>query len=256
MSNGERREAERGLIGQCPICEVPLKPKCGRIRVPYWSHPPGHFEHRWEPETEWHRNWKNAFPKEWQEVGHRAENGERHLADVKTAHGQVLEFQHSNISDDERSSREAIYGQMCWVVDGMRSKNDRKKFVTALHLGRLVPGSFRTYIVPTGSSELLRKWENSQKLVMFDFGELEEFSDPFRFGAPVLWGALPGWKNGEAVLRPIYRTGFLDSMTKNEPLVGIEGALEPLRVEAQPRLAPRGHRRLDSNVHSRRYRIR
>lgn len=35
------------------------------------------------------------------------------LADVKTVHGQVLEFQHSAISEEERSSREAIYEPMC-----------------------------------------------------------------------------------------------------------------------------------------------
>ena len=48
---------------------------------------------------------------------HRAQNGERHLADMKTTHGQVLEFQHSAISEEERASREAIYRpMMCWVA--------------------------------------------------------------------------------------------------------------------------------------------
>lgn len=243
MSNGERREAERGLIGKCPICEVPVRPRCGRIRVPHWYHPSGHFDHRWEPETEWHRKWKDRFPKEWQEICHRAENGERHLADVKTVHGQVLEFQHSEISDEERFSREAIYSQMCWVVDGLKLKNDRQNFFETLRRGRVLQHSLLTYVVPTGSSMLLHKWENSQKLVMFDFGEREEPSDPVHLGAPVLWGALPARQRGGAVLRPIYRTQFLDSMTKNEPLVGIEGAVEPVRVGAPPRLAPRDHRR-------------
>ena len=237
MSNGERREAERGIIGQCPICEVPLTPKCGRIRVPHWSHPRGHFDHHWEPETEWHRRWKNMFPKDWQEVLHRAENGERHLADVKTARGQVLEFQHSEISEEERSSREAIYGEMHWVVDGSRLKNDRKSFVKALHLGRRLQQNPLTCAVPTASSMLLRKWENSQKIVVFDFGKLEDSFGSFSFAAPVLWMSLPELQNGETVLRPISRSGFVDIMSKPH-------VVEPVRAPGPIWRRPRGYGRL------------
>jgi hypothetical protein len=237
MSNGERREAERGLIGKCPICEVPVRPKCGKIRVPHWYHPPGHSEHRWEPETEWHRRWKDRFPKEWQEVCHRAENGERHLADVKTARGQVLEFQHSPISDEERSSREAIYREMCWVVDGSGSKNGRKTFVKALHVGRVLQQNPLKCAVPTASSTLLRKWEASQKVVVFDFGELEHSFGSFSFAAPVLWMSLPERQNGETVLRPIYRSEFVDIMSK-PPVV------EPVRAPGPIWRSPRGYGRL------------
>jgi hypothetical protein len=237
MSNGERREAERGIIGQCPICEVSLTPKCGRIRVPHWSHPRGHFDHHWEPETEWHRRWKNMFPKDWQEVLHRAEDGERHLADVKTARGQVLEFQHSEISEEERSSREAIYGEMYWVLDGSRLKNDRKSFVKALHLGRRVQQNPLTCAVPTASSMLLRKWENSQKFVVFDFGELEDSFGSFSFAAPVLWMSLPERQNGETMLKPISRSGFVDLMSKPP-------AVEPARAPGPIWRRPRGYGRL------------
>jgi competence protein CoiA len=230
--NSERGEAVRGLKGTCPICEVPVTPRCGRFRVPHWSHPPGIVDHHWEPETEWHRRWKDFFPKECQEVCHRAENGERHLADVKTAHGQVLEFQHSAISEEERSSREAIYQPMCWVVNGLRLKNDRQKFFEVLRLGLVVQENPLTFVVPTASCLLLRKWENSQRLVVFDFGEIEESTDPLHFGAPVLWTSRPGRQKGETLLMPIYRARFLDGMIKNEPLIGVKGALTPVRVPA------------------------
>jgi len=49
----------------------------------------------WENETQWHRDWKNHFPVEWQEVVQIAEDGEKHIADVKTSEGWVVEFQHS-----------------------------------------------------------------------------------------------------------------------------------------------------------------
>jgi len=241
--NDGKREAEHGLTGTCPICEVPVKPRCGRIRVPHWYHPPGIFDHHWEPETEWHRRWKDLFPKECQEVCHRAENGERHLADVKTAHGQVLEFQHSAISEAERTSREVIYGLMCWVVNGLRLKNDRAKFFQAVRSGLVVQENPLTIVVPTANSVLLRKWENSQKLAVFDFGELEEPSDPVKFGAPILWTARPGRQLGETVLMPIYRARFVDAMLKNEPLIGVKGAVTPVRVPAPSWMRPRRNRR-------------
>jgi hypothetical protein len=241
--NDEKREAKDGLKGTCPICEVPVRPRCGRIRVPHWYHPPGIFDHHWEPETEWHRKWKDLFPKECQEVCHRAENGERHLADVKTAHGQVLEFQHSAISEAERTSREAIYGLMCWVVNGLRLKNDRAKFFQAVRSGLVVQANPLTIVVATASSTLLRKWENSQKLVVYDFGELEESTDPVPFGAPVLWTSRPGRQIGETVLMPIYRERFIDAMLKNGPLIGVKGAVTPVRVPAPHWMRPRRSRR-------------
>lgn len=40
-----------------------------------------------------------------------------HRADIRTPAGWVLEFQHSSISADEITEREAFYGQMVWIVD-------------------------------------------------------------------------------------------------------------------------------------------
>src|SRR5262245_14000390 len=80
---------------------------------------------------------------------HVAENGERHVADVKTPHGQVLEFENSPISEEERSSREAIYRPMCWAVNGLRLKNDRQKFFEALRLRQMVQGNPLIVAVPT-----------------------------------------------------------------------------------------------------------
>lgn len=220
--NDEKREAERGLTGACPICEVPVKPRCGRIRVPHWYHPPGHFDHRWEPETEWHRNWKNLFPKECQEVCHRAENGERHLADVKTVHGQVLEFQNSPISEEERASREAIYRPlMCWVVNGLKAKNDRRKFFEALRLRKVASTNPLTFVVSMEECVLLRKWESSQTFVFLDFGEAADANDTVRFDQPVLWTLRPGTPKGQAVLMPVNRAHFVEAMIRGEPVKGL-----------------------------------
>src|SRR5215471_3563051 len=112
LVDGERREAQRGLSGKCPGCGRAMIPKCGerRLRVWHWAHRGTHTcDYLREPETEWHRAWKNKFPEDWQEKPHRSEDGEKHIADVKTDRGIVIEFQHSFLHRDERESREKFY---------------------------------------------------------------------------------------------------------------------------------------------------
>ena len=80
-------------------------------------------------ETEWHRAWKNKFPADYQEfIQHDGQSGERHIADVRTPHGLVIEFQHSHLKLLERAARERFYGNMVWVVDGTRLQRDYPRF--------------------------------------------------------------------------------------------------------------------------------
>src|SRR5687768_14884017 len=110
---GQRCEARPGLSAKCPSCEAALIAKCGDHRVWHWAHRGVRVcDPWWESETEWHRAWKNEFPTEWQEVVHIAANGEKHVADVKTNNGTVIEFQHSFLSTKERLSREMFYRKM------------------------------------------------------------------------------------------------------------------------------------------------
>jgi hypothetical protein len=106
---GKRREAEPGLSGKCQGCGNAMIAKCGQHRVRHWAHRgTRNCNSWWEPETEWHRAWKNHFPEDWQEVDHQSEGGEKHRADVKTESGVVLEFQHSLLRQDEREARETF----------------------------------------------------------------------------------------------------------------------------------------------------
>lgn len=36
--NGEKREAQKGLIGVCIGCDQPVIPKCGPIKIHHWAH--------------------------------------------------------------------------------------------------------------------------------------------------------------------------------------------------------------------------
>jgi competence protein CoiA len=83
----------------------------------------------WEPEAEWHRGWKNRFSDSWQEVVlPDPHTGERHVADVQTASGLVIEFQRSSIHSDEMQARETFYGNMIWVLDGCQNDADKYNF--------------------------------------------------------------------------------------------------------------------------------
>lgn len=168
--NDARNEAKKGLSGTCPNCGSPMTPKCGEKKIHHWSHK-GKLECDpwWENETEWHRTWKGYFPTEWQEVVHRDEvTGEKHIADVKTNKGWVLEFQHSFLKPEERKSRNDFYKKISWVVDGTRLKGDLQKVLNALNSGK--PMNQLVLKITPESCSLFRDWISTHAPIFFDFG--------------------------------------------------------------------------------------
>ena len=101
LVKGVKESPTPKMEASCAFCGAKVISKCGDIKLWHWAH----YSKRdcdvwWENETEWHRNWKGKFPVEWQEVIHYADDGEKHIADVKTGHGCILEFQHSFITNE------------------------------------------------------------------------------------------------------------------------------------------------------------
>ena len=172
LINGQRQEAQPNLSGECPTCGHLMVAKCGEVKIWHWAHRGHrHCDPWWENETEWHRTWKGQFPDSWQEVRHPAENGIKHIADVKTEHGWVIEFQHSYIQPEERRSRDSFYPKLCWVVDGTRRKRDREQFAKALNEGTRVRTKSPVWRVHWDKCGLLREWTGSSALIFFDFGD-------------------------------------------------------------------------------------
>lgn len=182
---GKRCEATKGAIGECPSCGSEMIARCGEVRVDHWAHKGRrHCDPWWENETDWHRAWKDEFPKDWQEVIHYADDGEKHIADVKTPQGWVLEFQHSAIKSEERIARTEFYPKLIWVIDGTRRKNDHKQFFRDW----TYMGSFNTKPpierIFKGDSRMLEEWDGLSSPVFIDFGHLETNPD-------ALWCLLP-----------------------------------------------------------------
>ena len=190
---------------------MPMIAKCGQHKLWHWAHKSRmHCDPLWESETEWHREWKNKFSKDWHEVIHfDPATGEKHIADVKTDKGLVLEFQHSVMKPEELRSREKFYDNMVWIVDGCRGELDSAHFGLSLG-GRIsespVAYSLRWY----GRSKLFENWIQATKPVFIDFGQNN------------LWRLVmfdPSTKKG--ALGPIGREYLIEDLTQGNPLARI-----------------------------------
>lgn len=177
IADGNKAEAKPGLIGQCPSCGSELIPRCGNIKIHHWAHKSVKIcDNWWENETQWHRDWKNHFPVEWQEVVQTAEDGEKHIADVKTSEGWVVEFQHSYLKHEERVSRDRFYGpKLVWVVDGNGTRNIKQfqKIIGTKEIANLESSELIAKDNLLEKSNLIEAWSNLSGHVIFDFGNSE-----------------------------------------------------------------------------------
>lgn len=199
LINGQKKVPAPKMEGLCPCCEAKVISKCGDIKLWHWAH----YSKRdcdiwWENETQWHRDWKGFFPTDWQEVIHRADDGEKHIADVKTKHVCVLEFQHSFISKEERTSRNDFYPSLVWVVDGLRRKRDKDQFFNALSSGVQLIASPLLIKISTDECNLVQEWGSGNTSVFFDFGEEQR-----------LWWLLPFKHNSFSYIVPFSRQEFI-----------------------------------------------
>ncbi len=230
LVNGNKVEATKGAKGLCSFCGSELIAKCGEIKVNHWAHKGTRScDPWWENETDWHRSWKNYFPQEWQEVIHTNEvSGEKHIADVKTDSGWVLEFQHSYLNPEERRSRNAFYSKLVWVVDGTRRKTDKPQFETAIKESTLELNNPPIQIIHVTFAQecrLLKEWHDNNVLIFFD---LQETKDPTQSR---LWFLFPKIETNKAYLWPFSRQMFIEMHNQNIFDVFYENTILPIQKE-------------------------
>lgn len=174
LINDSKVEATKGAKGICPSCSAELIAKCGQVKINHWAHKGArNCDPWWENETEWHRLWKNNFPRESQEICLIDEQtGEKHIADVRTSHGLTIEFQHSFINQQERISRESFYKNMIWVVDGTRLKKDYPRFIKG-HGDFRMTNKQGIFLVDFPDECFPASWLGSSVPVIFDFLGIE-----------------------------------------------------------------------------------
>ncbi|MFI5305225.1 MAG: competence protein CoiA [Nitrospiria bacterium] len=201
LVNGTRQEAQPDLSGVCPACHQAMVAKCGEIKIWHWAHQGVRLcDLWWENETEWHRAWKGQFPVNWQEVVHQAETGEKHISDVKTDRGWVIEFQHSYLKPEERRSRDMFYRKLIWVVDGTRRKRDRAQVLNAWKGGVPLNGNPLARRISSDTCTLLREWASSDAPIFFDVRDIDF----------LLW-FFPKDADGSAYLTTFPRAKFIES---------------------------------------------
>jgi competence protein CoiA len=183
LVNAYKTDPQPKLHGQCPHCGEAVVSKCGKVKVWHWSHKSTKIcDPWWENETEWHRAWKDKFPKEWQEISALdGETCEIHIADVKTSYGLVVEFQHSPMPLEEMAARERFYGNMIWIVDGLRSELDVSYFRLGLGSTPIQTNPLAYGFAWYGTSRLMHNWSDAKARVFIDFGE------SLSSGPPVVW---------------------------------------------------------------------
>jgi len=212
--DGVRKLPAKGNVGQCPNCGEAVIAKCGNQRIHHWAHKSTRAcDAWWENETQWHIDWKNRFPSDWHEISQTDQSGERHIADIKRPDGFVVEFQHSHISDEERRKREEFYGTMVWIVDGTRLKRSVSEFQEVLTNARLVIKTPPTFQVAIDESSLIKKWITSDKVVYFDFGDVEIASDKVGYdNNSIVWRLDPSSTDYQAFLTPLFKTRLVSDI--------------------------------------------
>jgi len=245
LVDGEKREAKTGLKGLCPSCQSQMIPRCGDLRDDHWAHKgKRQCDPWWENETRWHRAWKNNYPKNSQEVVHfDQDSGEKHIADVKTLDGLIIEFQHSYIKAEESKSRELFYKKMLWVVDGTRLKRDFKRFLKGINNVHST-NKKGVYILHFPVECFPKTWLNSSVPVIFDFmGTIDkpDFIDAKDILRSMLYMLLPKANSDSRVLIQIDRASFIKGTLDGtlffkepkQPTPDIQRRVQP-RVRREP----------------------
>lgn len=250
LVNNQRIKAQPGLKGQCSGCEQDVVAKCGTQKIWHWAHRATKACDSWsEPETEWHRAWKNKFPHEWQEViQHDTQTGEKHIADIRTDHDLVIEFQHSRLDSQEQVAREQFYKNMIWIVDGTRLKRDIPRFTKGSNLLRRTAA--QGYFLLACPEECFPKnWLESSVPVIFDFMGTTN-TDERDIIRNTLWCLLPGRAEGSAVVVAMSREQLVSVAPTRPTLIDVDGTMKTFKelIQIQRRASLASQRRQENKI--------
>ena len=176
--NGEKTDAIPNTKGVCPLCDRTVYSKCGEINIWHWAHLKDESCDSWyEPETEWHKNWKYVFGKDVSEIVIK-KDGIKHIADVYTTENVVIELQNSPIQKQIIRKRENFYGErMIWLINGNAFKQNFLISSTSIYdddiyliLHDLVQTDKLKKDFRFSWSWARKSWEDVERHVFIDFG--------------------------------------------------------------------------------------
>ena len=212
-------DAPRGSHGICPSCGDELISRQGEMNTWHWAHKNGHVCDKWyEPKGAWHCWWQNQFDKAWQEVVivKKGDDGQeiKHVADICTDEGWIIEFQYSSIRPEMIRAREAFYGKkMVWVVSGTSRWRDLEKRSQLFNLDFVQSKNGLFYAILPDGNAFNRRWRESERLVFLDY--YGTFKEPAS-GINLLC-LLPKFKDvEERVIVRISQEEFIEKFKQNK----------------------------------------
>lgn len=173
---------------RCPLCDAEVIAKCGDINIHHWAHKKAESCDSWtEPETYWHKSWKESFPIQNREFVFKRD-GKKHFADLYTDSKIVIELQNSSISSKTIEERENFYGEkMLWVINGGIYRErisflvdgdpvDEENNHSYQTFIRLCHNKVNEYLDTNKEFEFywdypIRSWKNAKRPVFIDFNE-------------------------------------------------------------------------------------
>ena len=226
LVDNQRASPQPGLLGVCCYCGRRMISKCGRYVRWHWAHERRSSCDPWqENETEWHMAWKDRFPKEFQEVIHIDDmTKEKHIADVKTGAGTVVEVQHSRISDSELQSREDFYGNMIWIVD---ARDKHGWFLLGTSSDPIGHDPLCYHFEWWSRGTLVKRWSEARKPVFFDTLFRSKYTEGIELGSDnhALWRLLEfDTKTNRGVIAPVRADWVIEAALNggDMPLMGCE----------------------------------
>lgn len=188
----------------------------------------------WETETEWHREWKGNFPIEWQKIiQFDISTNEKHIADVITDKGLVVEFQHSHINQVERIQREDFYKNMIWIVDGTRLQRDIPRFLKARKNFVTIDNS-KIFGIEFADECFPKNWLGSSVPVIFDFKGTAPIENE-RNNRTLLYCIFPTQVGWLTIFAEISRKALVKSIIEGEWQTSYENFTNDLIERNKPR---------------------
>lgn len=114
----------------------------------------------------------------------------------------------SHLGLAERTAREGAYGNMVWVVDGLRLVRDEPRFKQG---SKLFEGTSMNglYITAEAGEAFPPGWLACAAPVFFDFSGPSGYAQATRATDDALWCLLPGRALGRAVVLCVSKTAFV-----------------------------------------------
>ena len=177
-------DGSKNTTAYCPCCGKSMVAKAGEMRIPHWAHSKAErCDEWWEPETEWHVEWRNRFLDVSEavsrvEVEHVLEkDGTKHFSDVRINDELSLVLRRARLDENTINARISFFGNLIWIVQGKVSEYNRLKRQLSSKELKKVDGLKNCYKCDNIWYSFFERWSCSRCPIVFDFKSASDGSE-------------------------------------------------------------------------------